>query len=473
MTMPDEPGHTSVAIVGGGPAGVQAARALSEQGVRVALLDESPELGGQYYKHYGAVPGVVRSRELDDRHQEGLDLIATLDHEYVTYLPDTTVWGLFEGNELALYREERVETLIADAVILATGATERLHAFPGWTLPGVMTAGGAQSILSREAILPGRRFLVAGSGPLLLAIANEIAEAGGDVLAVIEGSSTSAPLRHIHRFLRQMSRVRQAIDYRRSLRTHGVSIENGQTVVRAEGHEALERVTVARVDRDWRPVPGSERTYDVDTLCLNYGFCASLELARMIGCDVSYDRLRGGWHVQHDDGMRTSQARVYVAGQAAGIGGADLAAATGRLAGATVARDLGAIGERAYDGVAPALRRTVTQMQDAAAALNDLYTPGAGLADLVTPDTIVCRCEDVLASSVQAAIEEGARSVNDVKRRTRCGMGFCQGRICAPTIASYLDRHAGATPESAGLLTARPPVKPIPLSALARAASRT
>lgn len=470
--MSNQANGTHVAVVGGGPAGIHAARELLEHGLNVTLFDESPALGGQYYRQYQAAPDVPRNQELDDRRQEGRDLIASVDMDRLNYVSGALVWALAEGPQLAVYRDGQLETYTPDAVVLATGAVERIHAFPGWTLPGVMAAGGVQSMLSREGILPGRRFLVAGTGPLLLGVAAEIAEAGGTVVAVIEGSSRSAPVRHLHRFLRQMRRVRQAVDYRRLLQRYGIALEYGQTVVEAHGDEGLERVVVSGVDSDWRPVPGSERSYDVDTLCLHFGFRASLELARMVGCETSYDPAHGGWFVKHDQHMRTSQEGVYVAGQSAGIGGVDLASATGKLAGAAVAADLGKLDERAWKSRATDLGKEVDEARGFADVLNQIYAPGVGIADTITPATMLCRCEDVPARDVQTAIDAGARTVNDVKRRTRCGMGFCQGRICTPIVASYLWRHANASPEEAGLVTARPPVRPIPFGAVAQAANR-
>lgn len=458
----------TVVVVGFGPAGLSASKALLEQGVSVVVLDENTGPGGQYYKQYTAAPDLPRGSELDELHRTGLEKAAALSGANFSVRYNALVWGLYPGNQMAIYVDGQVEILTPDAILLATGAIERVAAFPGWTLPGVMTAGGAQMLLSREAILSGKRFLLAGTGPLLLAIALEIAEAGGEVAAVIEGSRLTSPLRHARSLLRQSSRIRQAGQYHLALRKHGVPVINGQTVIAARGDGHVEEVEVARIDGDWNVIPDSQRTYAVDTLCLHYGFTTSTELARQADCAIDYDEQRGGWFVRHDDGMRSSQPGIYVAGQIAGIGGADLGEATGRLAGLSVALDFGLMDQQSYNRAAESAREERGSGRDFARMLNTVYAPGAALAELVTPETIVCRCEEVRASEVDAALKRGAITLNDVKRQTRCGMGYCQGRICSQVLTPYLQQKAGINPEDAGQFNSRAPVKPVPLGALAK-----
>lgn len=457
----------AVVVVGAGPAGIAAATMLLQQGARVTLIDEMPAVGGQYYKQRAAARGVSRGRDLDERVEKGQDRLAALHGDRFTLLTGTLAWGLFQPHQVAILRDDTADILSPDAVVLAGGAMERAAAFPGWTLPGVVMAGGVQSLLSKDGVLPGRRFLVAGTGPLLLAVAAEIAEAGGQVVGVVEGSQATAPLRHLHHFWGQMRRVKEAWDYRRVLAQHDIPIHSGHVVTAARGDGQVEEVTFARVDPEWQVLPDTQRTVAVDTLCIHFGFESLTEIARMAECETAFDQDRGGWHVTHDAGMRASQPGIYVAGQLAGIGGADLAEATGALAGLSAARDLDLLGERAYDAQAGQLRREIDQGRDIARVLNTIYVPGVALPDLVTPETIICRCEEVAAGAIDAAIAEGAVSINDIKRRTRCGMGLCQGRVCSPIVRAYVARKSGAAAEDVGLITARPPLRPIPLAALA------
>jgi D-hydroxyproline dehydrogenase subunit alpha len=474
--------HARVAIVGAGPAGLAAAATLARHGVRTTLIDEAHGLGGQYYKHYSAAPGLRRGKELDELHRIGASKAAALRTTFVEIRSDAAVWGFFPPKQLALLvndetdespeaaGEQRVEILEPDAILFACGAVERIAAFPGWTLPGVMTAGGAQRLLSHEGILPGTRFVLAGTGPLLLAIATEIAESGGDVAAVVDCVGLTEPVRNVRTALqsfRQPGRFRQWVDYRRALRRYGIPYEHNATVVEARGDEHVREIVIASKDDDWNIVPGSEQVIEADTLCLHYGFAASVELPQLAGCRLAFDAGRGGWHVAHDEDMRSSESGIYVAGQLTGIGGADLAEATGDLAGLTIARDLGALDGEAYESVTEPVRRVVARGRDFAEMLNRVYTPGPGVARLIQPDTLICRCEEVDAAQVDRAMAAGGESLNGLKRHTRCGMGFCQGRICSQVLSAYMHCKHGIHPERSGVFNARLPIKPVPLGALA------
>ena len=459
-----------VIIVGGGPAGMEAAQEIRRHGLPATVVDEGPDLGGRYYKPSIASPDTPRGPEIDRLAEAGRAKSAAIAENGVALRTNALVWGLFPERQLALYSDGQADVLNPDAIVLATGAIEQVAAFPGWTIPGVVTAGGVQTILSREGILPGRRFLIAGTGPLLLAVAVEIADAGGEIVGVIEGSSAAAPLRHIHHFLGQGRRLRQALDYEQALRHRGIPIHRGHVVVAADGESELQDVTVCRIDRDWHVIAGTETHFSVDTLCLHYGFAASTELARMVDCDVAYAPERGGWYVVHDEGMRATRPGIYVAGQISGIGGADIAEATGKLAGLSVSRDLGAVDDKTYRDMSAQAQREINRGRDFARVLNTVYTPGVGVADLITAETTVCRCEGVVAAAIDSALAQGARTLNDVKRITRCGMGLCQGRICTPVVSAYL-AGAGIQPDETGLITARPPVQPIPIQALAELSS--
>lgn len=463
------PNH-AVTIVGAGPAGISAALTLADHGVPAILIDEAEHIGGQYYKHFGVAPRSSRGRELDQLHQQGRERLNALERSSVDVRLGTTVWGFFEPDRLALVADDRVDVLEARSVLIATGAVERIAAFPGWTLPGVMTAGAAQRLLSHDGVLPGRRFVLVGTGPLLLAIATQIVEAGGDVAAVVDCVGLTAPVRgrrHAQAVVAQPRRLRQWVDYRRALHRAGVPYFHHYTVLEARGDGELREVVIAEKDAGWNILPETRQVLEADTLCVHVGFAASTELAQLAGCALAFARESGGWHVAHDDGMRTSRPGFYVAGQVSGIGGADLAEATGALAGLTIAYDLGVIGAKAYHRATQPLRRAIRQGRAFARMLNEVYTAPPEIATLVEPTTVLCRCEEIRASQVDQAVAAGVTTLNGLKRRTRCGMGFCQGRICSQVLGSYLEHRYGVAPEAAGVFNARVPLKPVSLAALA------
>jgi D-hydroxyproline dehydrogenase subunit alpha len=426
-----------VAVVGAGPAGIAAAVAASGRGASVAVVDEYGQPGGQIWKRprgTDAVPGPARS------------WCGTLERSGARLLADTTVWAVRDEHTLLTATASgRAGTIRASAIVVATGAYDRPVAFPGWTLPGVVTAGAAQSLAKAESVLPGRRILVAGSGPFLLPVAHELSFRGAEVVAVAEATRRRDWARAGPRMLRHPARLRDYGGYRARLR--GMPFLWGHLIVRADGDERVESVTLARADGAWRPQAGTERTFAVDAVATAYGFLPSIELARALGCALDGDA------VAHDDGMRTTVPHVFVAGEVAGLGGAELALEAGEIAGHAAA------------GSAPpsATMRRRRHAAHFAGVLGDLFGPRLGLLELADGATTLCRCEDVTVEEVDAAIAAGARTLGELKVATRCGQGPCQGRICAHLVAARAPEPGDA------LFGPRPPLRPISLETLVQA----
>jgi NADPH-dependent 2,4-dienoyl-CoA reductase/sulfur reductase-like enzyme len=411
-----------VAVVGAGPAGIAAAVAASEAGASVAVVDEYPAAGGQIWK--GAPPRRWRAALADSGARLRLR---------------TTVWAASDPHTLlTVDADGRPGSVRARTIVLATGAYDRPVAFPGWTLPGVLTAGAAQSLAKAHGVLPGQRVLLAGAGPFLLPVAAQLRSLGAEVVAVAEATRRRDWLRAGPRMLSHPARLRDYATYR--LRLRGVPMLWGHVIVRASGAGRVESAAVAAVDGDWRP--GAERALRVDAVCTAYGFLASLEIPRALGCAI------GGGAVVHDERMCTSVPHVFVAGEAAGVGGAQLALLEGAIAG------------RAAAGAAVPrhLRRRRRHAARFASVLADLFAPRPGLGELADAATVLCRCEDVTAAEIDAAVARGARSPNALKIATRCGQGPCQGRVCGELVAAR-------APE-ADSFTVRPPLRPVSVATL-------
>jgi NADPH-dependent 2,4-dienoyl-CoA reductase/sulfur reductase-like enzyme len=422
-----------VVVVGGGPAGMAAAVAARRAGASVALIDEYAAPGGQIWRRRFDEAGAVMPPSLPPAAQRACAELASLD---VLLLAGTAVWGVPDPHTLLL--TEPPGRIHAGAVVLATGAYDRAVAYPGWTLPGAMTAGAAQALAKGQGVLPGRRVLLAGAGPFLLPVAEQLAARGAEVVAVAEATRRRDWLAAAPRMAGHPGRL---VEYAR-YRTRVPRITWGHVLVRAEGEDRVSSATIARAAPDWSPLPGTERTFAVDAVCTAYGFEPNVALARTLGCELDGDA------VAHDADMRTSVADVFVAGEAAGIGGADLAQAEGALAGAA-AGGAGALAD---------LRRRRDRLAGFAAILADLFDPRPGLTGLATPDTVICRCEDVTAGAIDAAIAGGADTPSALKIVTRCGQGPCQGRMCERLVASRLPAAQRFTP--------RAPLGPVPLGVL-------
>ena len=422
-----------VAIVGGGPAGIAAAVAARRAGSSVVVIDEYAAPGGQIWRRRFDEAGESAPPSLP---ADARAHVAELAASGADLLAGRSVWGTPEPGVLMLTGPGPAR-LCAKAIVLCTGAYDRPVAFPGWTLPGVLTAGAAQALAKCQGVLPGRRVLLAGAGPFLLPVARRLASQGAAVVAVAEATRRRDWLRFAPQMARHAARLAAYAGYRTRVR----NVSWGRVIVRAEGDGRVESATLAACGRDWAPIPGTERTFAVDAVCTAYGFLPNTELARALGCEPA------GEAVAHDGAMETSVPGVYVAGEVAGIGGAELATVEGEIAG------------RAAAGAAtgPSARE---KPADFARILGDLFDPHPGLATLATPDTVLCRCEDVTAGEVDAAVAAGARTPAELKIVTRCGQGPCQGRVCERLVAARLP--------AGGRYSSRAPIAPVPLAVLMR-----
>ncbi len=468
MTPAEQVVQTEVVVVGAGPAGLSAALAAAQAGAQVTLIDTYRQPGGQYYRQ--PAPEFKGVRLVDHQH-EGQLLWQRAAAAGVKLFAETTVWGAFEGIRLALCGPGAPSQIQTRALVLATGTYERVAAFPGWTLPGVMTAGAAQTLLKEQHILPGQRVVLAGTGPLQLVVAAGLARAGGEVVAVLEGAALARralrrPWQTLRAMWGQWARLVEGLSSWLALKKRGVPFDTGWGVVAAEGHRELTGVIAARLDDGWRPIPGTERSLACDTLCIGYGFLPATELARLLGVRHEWRPELGGFVPVRDSHMQTNVPGVFVAGDGAGIGGAGLALAEGQIAGlaaAALVKGLNPATSRKIQQVAPALRRE-RRFQ---AVYAGLFAPGPGIDELARPDTIICRCEEVTRAQVEDAIRQGADTLDAVKVLTRCGMGNCQGRVCGPSVAALVARETGQTQAETGQFRVRPPVFPVPLDVLA------
>lgn len=446
-----------VLVIGGGPAGLSAALAAREAGAEVVLIDERPMLGGQYFKQLSPVHAFSTGRPGDSQYGDGVRLIEAVQEAGVRTVSGAQVWGAFPGPEIALAGGT---TLRPRRLILAMGAYERGLPVPGWTLPGVMATGAAQTLLRAYRVLPGRRVLVAGNGPLNFQVTAELLEAGAEVVAVAELARRPGPRALpdlVKAVMASPDLLRDGAGYLARLRRARVPVLWGHVFAEAVGPEggAVEEAALAPLDGR-----GGLRRFAVDAVCMGYGFLPQNELARAIGCDHEADPHSGALLAVRAEDGRTSLPEVFVAGDAGGLGGARAAQVQGRMAGFAAARDLGFPGVETRR-LSTALRRH-RRFQ---AALWRIFA--ADLPMPAAPGVTVCRCENLTLAEVEAALETGARGPGALKRMTRLGMGRCQGRYCMPVLTTLLAARRGGSLAPADYPAPRAPAKPTRIADLA------
>jgi NADPH-dependent 2,4-dienoyl-CoA reductase/sulfur reductase-like enzyme len=458
-----------VAVVGAGPAGLSAAVEASGAGAEVVLIDQYLRPGGQYFRQLP--PGFEGSRRPDwgDDEARGKMLLQNISSENVELLSDTTVFALYPDKTLALARQDSFFRLQAQQLILATGAYERPVPFPGWTLPGVFTAGAMQTLVKIQRVLPGRRILVAGSGPMLYLVAAMLLDAGADVVALAEAAQLRTGWRQIPRLWRNWQPLLRGMEYLKQLRDAGVPVLTGHTILRAAGGDQVEEAVLVEVDAGWHPIASTEQRYDVDAVCVSFGFLPSIELARLAGCDMIYEPGLGGFVPAHSEAMETSQSGIFVAGEVAGIGGAGIAMAQGQIAGIAAARQVGYADNGANQRL-QAAQKELAGLEKFRAAMNDMFALRPGIWDLMKDDTMVCRCQEVTRAELQAAARESALTAREVKLRTWAGMGPCQGRFCEDVVLRIMAETKGVAIDEIPQPRTRPPVHTVPVRALAQEA---
>ena len=454
-------------IIGTGPAGIMAASSAAAAGVQVTVIDENPLPGGQYYRQSPPEFDIPDRTAAHSGHPEAAALYERLDHPNIQVLQNLRVWGVFEGHTLALTDEKHSWQLETDRVVLATGAYDRPLAFPGWTLPGVYGVGAMLRMLKTQWARPGQRFLLAGLGPLQLALADVLLKSGAEIVCVAEATPPQRVIRNLPRFWGHWDRVREAIEYRSALLRKGVPLIFNHAITSVTGQGQVEGASIARLDANGTPIPGSERSFDVDTVCLGYGLLPSYQLATAFGCELRFDQNLQWFVPQHNPNMETTVPGVFVAGDVTDMGGAYVAAAEGQVAGLVAAHQLGHLDQSAFNQKMAPARKALDHLNGFAAALQNMYAFRPGLSHLVQDDTMICRCEEIRTQEIQSAMMDSAADLHRVKLLTRAGMGYCQGRICNPLVSPLIAAETGQPLDQLHPFTTRPPIQPIRLGALA------
>jgi NADPH-dependent 2,4-dienoyl-CoA reductase/sulfur reductase-like enzyme len=453
--------HYPFAIVGAGPAGLAAAEVAARQGIDVAVFDEQSEPGGQIYR---AVESVSESRAslLGPEYLRGKRLVQEFRASGARYFPGTQVWSLSDRKELGLLWEGRARVVTADQVLIATGAMERPVPFPGWTLPGVMNAGAGQILLKAHGIVPEDGVVLAGSGPLMLLLAWQYLHAGVAVRALLDVTPMGNHLRALPRLPRALLAghyLTQGLRYKRDLKRAGIDTLHNISRLRACGDGRLSFVRFVR--------GGREQELETGALLVHFGVIPSVQLTRVAGCEHDWDGSQLCWRPRSDLWGRTSIDGILVAGDSAGIGGARAAQHAGRLGAFQALHAIGRLSVAERDSLSRGDRRWMRSDLHVRPFLEAFFRISDAMLQVPDDDTVVCRCEEVTAGNVRAAIASGHDDSNQVKFLTRCGMGPCQGRQCADAVTHIIAAETGRPVREVGRYRERPPVGPLSLGQLA------
>ncbi|WP_029083141.1 NAD(P)/FAD-dependent oxidoreductase [Bradyrhizobium sp. th.b2] len=457
MTTTPRRDNYDVVVIGAGPAGLAASAMAAGAGLSTLLLDENPGPGGQVWRSIASTP-VTAPEQLGADYWAGADIVADVQSSGAEIVHRATVWSLDRYLELAVSVGGTSSFVEARRVILATGALERPFPIPGWTLPGVMTAGAAQTMLKSSGLVPDGRTVIAGQGPLLWLLAAQILRLGGRIdriLDTTERRNYLAALPHALGFL-MSPYFAKGLAMMREVKAK-VPVVTGVSELVASGDGQLASVSYV--------AGGRRETIPAELLLLHQGVVPNVNLAMAAGIEHRWDDRQLCWSPVLDADGNTSVAGIAIAGDGAGIGGANVAVARGRIA-----------ARAAVEALAPAatakltaenlLKTALAQAERGRAFLDVLFRPARQFR-IPSADTIVCRCEEVTAKDILDAVAIGATGPNQLKAYRRTGMGPCQGRLCGLTVTELMAEARGKSPQEIGYYRLRAPVKPITLAELA------
>lgn len=454
-TMPKSDSY-DVVVIGAGPAGLAAAATTAEAGLSTLLLDENMGPGGQVWRAIASTPVVDRGT-LGADYWAGEDLVREVRASGAEIVQRATVWSLDRHLEIGVSIGGESTFVKARRVILATGALERPFPIPGWTLPGVMTAGAAQAMLKSSALVPDARTVIAGQGPLLWLLAAQILRLGGGIdriLDTTERRNYLAALPHAFAFLTSPY-FAKGLALMREVQAK-VPVVSGVNEIGAAGDGQLASVSYTAGSRS--------ETVPADLLLLHQGVVPNVNLAMAAGIEHRWDERQLCWSPLLDQNGNSSIQGIAIAGDGGGIGGAQAAVFRGRIAAKAMVEALTPAAVKPASMAA--LRKASIQAERGRAFLDMLFRPPSQFR-IPVGHTMVCRCEEVTAKDILDAVAIGATGPNQLKAYRRTGMGPCQGRLCGLTVTELMAQARGKSPQEIGYYRLRAPVKPITLAELA------
>jgi len=449
-------------VLGAGPAGVAAANVASKEGAEVVIIDENSSAGGQIYR---APPNEFQPQNSfkSDEFREGEKQRNILENSDLTALFKHRVWSVSSDLVVSTVGPNGLSSWHARSLIIANGALERIIPFPGWTIPGVIGLAASTILLKSQYVLPGQSTVVAGCGPLLIAVANGIIKSGGKVSAIIDLNSKSDWIKAFPRLFSRPDQLFKGMSWFANIMKAGIKLYGGHAVTNTKQVDNVLRISIAPINSAGSILDSkNQKIVEGDCLAIGHGLFPSTEITRLLKAKHIYDPLKGGWVPLIDDDFRSSIPGVYIAGDATGISGAFSAVQKGRIAGMAAVRDLNVMSSQKYKAKIKSELIILKKNENFGKAAVRLMKFRPELIQTITSETIVCRCEDVFRSEIDEAIESGARDLNQLKAWTRCGMGPCQGRTCSEAIEAILASKVGSR-ELAGQWTGRTPLRPVPI----------
>ena len=449
-----------VAVIGAGPAGISCASSLVELGLEVVVLDEQAGPGGQMYKNIEQVSPACLDI-LGEDYRAGLPMVQRFRGRKLTYFTGACVWQVNADGHIFFSKDGMSREIAARYIVVATGAMERPIPFPGWTLPGVMGAGGASNLIKNGGLKPDGRVVLAGSGPLLVLETGHLIEMGVEIGGILETTPVLpdiSSLFHLPKALRRRDLLKKGISMLQKIKKAGIPHHKGIRNLSASGGDRVESIQAMK--------GGRSIDIEADLLLVHFGVIPNTAVFRQLGCRHQWNEVQRYWHPQCDKWGRTSLENVFAAGDGCFVHGAVPAALKGELTALAIAADMKMIHPFERDRQGAEIETRLDSELAVRPFIDAMYRPGPGLYE-VSPETVICRCESITMKEILAAVDEGCLDPNEIKALLRPGMGPCQGKMCGSAISEIISLHTGKDIRAVGSLNIRPPLRNIPLKEIA------
>lgn len=451
----DAPAY-DVVVIGAGPAGMAAALTAKRRGLRVLLLDEQPQVGGQIYRSI-TTSDSQREAILGPDYVYGRSLARRIQADQVECWQGAAVWQVDLDKAVHVLRDGVTRRITARSIVLATGAMERPFPVPGWTLPGVMTAGAGQILLKSASVVPQVPVVLAGCGPLLYLLTAQYLRAGVTIQALLDTSGSTdwwRAMRHATALLAGWGYVAKGLGLLREIRAAAIPFHKDVSGLRIRGADSVEGVEFVS--------GGRRQQIAAELVLLHHGVVPNTQVSWSLRAEHRWDAQQLCWVPVVDEWGQSTVPGIYIAGDSAGIGGALVAEIQGELVGIGVANAQGAGDTQSGDEQRRRLRRHLAIRP----FLDQQYRPKEEFR-IPADDVLVCRCEEVTAGSIREQVRLGCVGPNQTKSFSRCGMGPCQGRQCGLTVTEVIADAAKLTPQEVGYYRIRPPLKSLTLAQIA------
>ena len=453
-------------IIGAGPAGMAAACKAVARGVQVCVIDDQPDPGGQIYRNVDKASPQVKEI-LGADYREGHVLVEKFIKSGGDYFANASVWYLDETNHVGIQQKGKTHFIYPEFLIIATGAQERPMPIKGWQLPGVMYAGAGQILLKSSSLVPGGKLVLAGSGPLLLLLANQYLRAGVKIQALLDTTPAGRLTQSFGKLIPAQKTYHDLVKGTGliwNIKRAGVPYYKNVQGLSIAGNTKLDRVTFHAARKGSKQV--SDGGIEADTLLLHQGVIPNVRIPLAAGCEIKWSDTQQGWNV-NTDLYGLSHNSTYVIGDCARIVGAMASRYQGELSALHVAHRLGKVASKEFQDAQKSSLKLFRLHAAIRPFLDSMYAPSHEYLVPASEEVLVCRCEEVSVKQIREAISLGCVGPNQVKSFTRCGMGPCQGGQCASTVSRIIADELNQDMDEVGVLRVRPPLSPITLGQIA------